>query len=250
MAPEAVVGGEQWSSRPVLVGPVVELHDRRITAPWVRTRSGRSITTVELPHHAGDGHRARRVIEQDGHRHSTPTGRPAPTAAVLDAGDGLDWTGVTTAPLPLAEAAAWAVRPGSGALVVFAGTVRDHAEGRPGVTLLEYEAYEEQAEVRLAKVASEARSRWPALGRLVLLHRLGALEPTEISVLVVAAAPHRSEAFEGARWCIDTVKATVPVWKREHWDGGVDWGTCASDVEAVPPHASGPSDVPGPVGGR
>ena len=142
--------------------------------------------------------------------------------------------GIGPDPLPVADAAAWVVLPACGAVVLFAGTVRDHAEGRTGVTLLEYEAYEEQAEPRLAAVAESARARWPALGRLVLLHRVGALELTEVSVVVVASAPHRDEAFAAARWCIDTVKATVPVWKRETWEEGVDWGTCAHDVEAVP----------------
>ena len=142
--------------------------------------------------------------------------------------------GISADSLPVAEAASWSVLPGCGAVVVFAGTVRDHAEGRAGVTLLEYEAYEEQAGPRLAAIAEEARARWPALGRLVLLHRVGALELTEVSVLVVASTPHRAEAFAVARWCIDTVKATVPIWKRETWEEGVDWGSCAHDLGAVP----------------
>lgn len=144
-----------------------------------------------------------------------------------------DWTAVSSGPLPLADAAAWATGPGQGAVVVFAGTVRDHAEGRPGVTRLDYEAYEEQAEARLAAVAGEARARWPELGRLVLLHRVGALVVTDISVLVVVSAPHRAQAFDGARWCIDTLKATLPVWKREHWSGGQGWGTGAVPVGQV-----------------
>ncbi|MEO7837030.1 MAG: molybdenum cofactor biosynthesis protein MoaE [Acidimicrobiales bacterium] len=140
----------------------------------------------------------------------------------------LDWTGLTTAPLPVADAVSWAVLPGCGAVVSFSGTVRDHAEDRPGVSLLEYEAYESEVEPRLRDLAGQARGRWPMLGRLVLLHRVGALEVTEVAVVVVASAPHREEAFEAARWCIDTLKETVPIWKRETWQGGVDWGTCAS----------------------
>lgn len=133
----------------------------------------------------------------------------------------------------MAEAVSWAVLPRCGALVSFVGTVRDHADGRPGVTRLEYEAYEEEAEGRLAAVARGARRRWPQLGRLVLLHRVGGLEPTDASVVVVAGAPHRDEAFAAARWCIDTVKATVPIWKRETWEGGVGWGTDAHDLGRV-----------------
>lgn len=144
-----------------------------------------------------------------------------------------DWLALTDEPLPVAAAYEWAVLPGCGAVVVFSGTVRDHAEGRPGVSLLEYEAYEEQVVPKLAVIAAEARLRWPTLGRLVLLHRVGPLHVGACSVIVAASAPHRPEAFEVARFAIDTLKATVPIWKRETWDGGEDWGTCAHDVEAV-----------------
>ncbi len=120
-------------------------------------------------------------------------------------------------------------------MVSFAGTVRDHAAGRPGVSLLEYEAYAGEVEPRLRVLAAEARRLWPGLGRLVMLHRTGALEVEETVVLVVASAPHRDEAFAAARWCIDGLKATVPIWKRETWRDGVDWGTCASAIADQPP---------------
>jgi len=149
--------------------------------------------------------------------------------------DACDWTGIGPEPLPLADAVAWAEGPAWGALVVFAGTVRDHAEGRPGVTGLEYEAYEEPAGRRLAAIAGEARARWPQLGRLALLHRVGELAVGETSVLVVVSAAHRAEAFDAARWCIDTLKATLPIWKRERWSGGDDWGTGAVPVGQVRP---------------
>jgi len=129
----------------------------------------------------------------------------------------------------------WAGRPDCGAVVVFSGTVRDHAEGRPGVSGLEYEAYEEQVEPRLARVAAEARRRWPDIGRVVLLHRIGALDVGDCSVLVVVSAPHRQTAFEAARWAIDTVKATVPIWKLEHWQDGDDWATGAQTVDDLGP---------------
>jgi molybdopterin synthase catalytic subunit len=143
------------------------------------------------------------------------------------------WVSLTEEPLPVGAVADWAVRPDCGALVLFSGTVRDHAEGRPGVTALAYEAYAEQVEPRLARIAEEARSRWPAVGRLALLHRIGDLAVGESSVVVAATSPHRPEAFEAARWCIDTLKATVPIWKRETWEGGEDWGLCAHDVVEV-----------------
>jgi molybdopterin synthase catalytic subunit len=117
--------------------------------------------------------------------------------------------------------------------VLFTGTVRDHAEGRPGVTALEYEAYEEEVHPRLAAIVAEGRRQWPTLGRLGVLHRVGSLDVGETSVLVVASAPHRAEAFEAARFCIDTLKATVPIWKRETWEGGSDWALCSHPVEEV-----------------
>jgi molybdopterin synthase catalytic subunit len=128
---------------------------------------------------------------------------------------------------------AWAERPQCGAVVLFTGTVRDHAEGRSGVTSLEYEAYEEEVSVRLAAIAAEARRRWPMLGRVALLHRVGSLEVGDTSVLVVVSTPHRAEAFDAARFCIDTLKTTVPLWKRETWEGGTDWAATSHPLREV-----------------
>jgi molybdopterin synthase catalytic subunit len=145
---------------------------------------------------------------------------------------GNTWIALTEQALPIGAALDWAVRPDCGAVVLFSGTVRDHAEGRPGVSRLVYEAYTEQVEPRLTAIAEEARRQWP-VGRLVLMHRVGELVVGESSVIVVASTPHRPEAFESARFCIDTLKATVPIWKRETWEGGEDWGLCAHDVVDV-----------------
>jgi molybdopterin synthase catalytic subunit len=144
-----------------------------------------------------------------------------------------DWVGLTADPLPVGRAVAWAERPYCGAVVLFTGTVRDYAEGRPGVSNLEYEAYEEEVSARLAAIAAEARSRWPVLGRVALLHRVGTLAVGETAVLVVVSAPHRSEAFDAARFGIDTLKNTVPIWKRETWEGGSDWAACDHPVDEV-----------------
>jgi molybdopterin synthase catalytic subunit len=145
-------------------------------------------------------------------------------------GTGDDWLGITPDALPVAEAGAWATVPGCGAVVTFTGTVRDHAEGRPGVTVLEYEAYEGPAMGRLQEVAAEARRRWPVIGRIALVHRVGRLQLGDAAVVVVVSTPHRDEAFEAARWCIDTVKSSVPIWKKEEWAGGTDWGTGAQPI--------------------
>ncbi len=145
----------------------------------------------------------------------------------------VDWLGLYDAPLPVNDALQWAFRPDCGGVVLFCGVVRNHAEGRPNVTQLSYEAYDEEVEPRLASIAAEARRRWPDVGRLAVLHRVGTLAVGEVSVVVVASAPHRAEAFEAARFAIDAVKTTVPVWKRERWEGGEDWSQCATSVVEV-----------------
>ena len=150
-----------------------------------------------------------------------------------------DWLALSSEPLPAAEAAAWAVQPSCGAVVTFTGTVRDHAEGRDGVTGLTYEAYEEHAAGRLRAVAAEVRERHPGVGRLAILHRVGRLEVTEAAVVVAASATHRDEAFGAARLAIDATKASVPIWKRETWGSGTaGWGTGAADL--VTPAAVSP----------
>ena len=99
---------------------------------------------------------------------------------------GETWLGLSAAPLPVAEALEWAVRPDCGGVVLFSGTARDHAAGRPGVEALEYEAYESQVVPRLEAVADEARVRWPVLGRIALMHRVGVLAVGDSAVVVVA----------------------------------------------------------------
>lgn len=152
---------------------------------------------------------------------------------VADAADSADWIALTTEPLGVDVATAWATTPRTGGVVCFLGVVRDHADGRDGVTALSYEAYESAAELRLREIADETRRQWPDVERLVLLHRIGRLELSEASVLVVAATPHRSEAFEAARFAIDTLKESVPIWKQEHWDGGSAWSEAAHPVRPV-----------------
>jgi molybdopterin synthase catalytic subunit len=137
----------------------------------------------------------------------------------------------------------WTVRPDCGAVVLFSGTVRDHADGRVGVSLLEYEAYESQVVPRLRAIEDAARAKWPTIGRFVLLHRVGPLQLGESSVVVCVSSPHRPEAFEAARFGIDTLKATVPIWKREHWDGGTDWGLAATEITEADLLLQGPGNV-------
>ena len=140
----------------------------------------------------------------------------------------------------MAAAYDWTVRPDCGAVVVFSGTVRDHADGRAGVSHLTYEAYEEHVLPRLDAIASEIRRQWPATGRVVLLHRTGRLELGESSVVVAVSAPHRAEAFEAARYGIDTLKSTVPIWKQESWADGEGWALGAHELtDVVRSHPAG-----------
>lgn len=143
------------------------------------------------------------------------------------------WVGLSPDPLPVATALEWAVRPDCGGIVLFNGTARDHSVGRDEVRLLEYEAYEEQVEPRLRALAGEARARWPEVGRIAMLHRTGVVDLGESAVVVVASAPHRAEAFAAARFCIDALKATVPIWKRETWRDGESWGLEAQHIVEV-----------------
>jgi molybdopterin synthase catalytic subunit len=144
-----------------------------------------------------------------------------------------DWIAVSEEVLPVDRAVTWASRPECGGIVTFCGTVRDHSDGRRGVTELEYEVFPEQAGFRLHQLAEMARGQWPMIGNLVLLHRVGRLSVGETSVVVVASTPHRAEAFDAARYCIDTLKRTVPIWKRETWAEGTDWSACAHDIEDI-----------------
>lgn len=134
--------------------------------------------------------------------------------------------------IDVADLYEWALLPECGAVVLFSGTVRDHAEDRSGVTALTYEAYDEAAVNVMRQIIGEARRRFPSLGRVGLVHRLGDLALTESSVVVVVSAPHRPEAFDAARFCIDALKQSAPIWKKEVWSGGSDWGTNA--VKPVP----------------
>lgn len=154
-----------------------------------------------------------------------------------------EWFAITDQPLLVGELYEWAVRPDCGAVVVFSGTVRDHAvegdEVRSGVEFLEYEAYADEVIPRLKSIAEEARRRWTDLGRFALVHRVGRIELGESSVIAVVSAPHRPEAFEAARFAIDALKATAPIWKHETWNSGSGWGTGASiPVDAAQVNAS------------
>jgi molybdopterin synthase catalytic subunit/molybdopterin converting factor small subunit len=119
-------------------------------------------------------------------------------------------------------------RPADGAAVIFDGVVRDNTRGRHTL-YLDYEAYEAMALKQMESLAAEARARFGVRGASIV-HRLGRLQIGETSVLIVVASAHRGAAFEACRWIIDTLKKTVPIWKKEYFEDGAVW----ADGEAFP----------------
>jgi molybdopterin synthase catalytic subunit len=144
-----------------------------------------------------------------------------------------DWVVLTDAALPVDALNAWAATPRTGAVVCFVGVVRDHAEGREGVRAMTYEAYEGPARRVMTEIVAESRRRWPDLERVALLHRVGELTLSEPSVAVAVSSPHRDDAFDAARYCIDTLKSAAPIWKQEHWEAGSDWALGEQPIRPV-----------------
>ena len=147
--------------------------------------------------------------------------------------DGNVWLEITDTKLDVGAVYDWSVTDSCGAVVVFSGTVRNHSEGRTGVHTLSYEAFEEEVIPKFREIVAEMNNQWNDLGRIALIHRVGDLKLGESSVLVVVSAPHRPEAFEAARFGIDALKATVPIWKREAWETGSDWALGAQHITNV-----------------
>jgi molybdopterin synthase catalytic subunit len=137
---------------------------------------------------------------------------------------------ITAEPLSSDELSNWVIRPNCGGVVTFSGIVRDHSSSRENVIALEYDTDEELAERRLRDVVDVARKRWPALERVAIHHRIGRVELSVPTVVVAVSAPHRDVAFDAARFCIDALKASVPMWKRELWEGGSAWSDETSPI--------------------
>jgi molybdopterin synthase catalytic subunit len=128
---------------------------------------------------------------------------------------------VTGAPLDPAAIAALIVGGADGAVTTFVGLVRGSNLGRR-VLWLDYEAYAPLAVKSFEQVGAEAAERWPGV-KLALHHRVGRLEIGEASVVIVAASPHRTDAFAACRYAIERVKQIAPIWKHEHFAGGDTW---------------------------
>lgn len=113
------------------------------------------------------------------------------------------------------------IRPEDGAVVVFEGVVRNHARGKQ-VRYLEYDAYEAMALKKLEEIGARAKMEFD-IRDIGICHRLGRMNPTECSVVIVVTAAHRNAAFDACRFAIDTIKKTVPIWKKEFYDDGEIW---------------------------
>ncbi|HEU5368616.1 MAG TPA: MoaD family protein [Ktedonobacterales bacterium] len=128
---------------------------------------------------------------------------------------------ITREPLDREAIIAAVAHPEAGGIVTFEGVVRNHARGKQ-IRYLEYDAYPEMAEEQFAHIAAETQERWGPL-RIAIWHRIGRLEIGEASVIIVVATPHRAQAFEACRYAIDTLKTTVPIWKKEVAADGEEW---------------------------
>ncbi len=135
---------------------------------------------------------------------------------------------ITHEPLDPEAITARVRRDSSGAVVTFLGTTRSYTGDRK-VLHLEYEAYQPMADKKLAEVARELRERWPVEG-VAIAHRLGRLEIGDISLVVAVASPHRRAAFAACQYSVDRIKRTVPIWKKEFFQGGEVWVESPEDV--------------------
>ena len=159
---------------------------------------------------------------------SRPGNAPSAEPACNREGEEPTHIGLTRDRLDSATLIASAMAAEDGAVVVFDGIVRNNSRGRRTLHL-DYEAYEEMAAKQMRELALEARSLF-GVRHVTLIHRLGRLEIGETSVLIVVASAHRAQAFDACRWLIDTLKKTVPIWKRETFADGAVW----SDGEPFP----------------
>ena len=128
---------------------------------------------------------------------------------------------LTTDPIDVTAALNYLQSEQAGAIDVFMGVVRDQTQDRP-VDRLEYEAYDRMALSEMQKIADEAHQQWPIL-RYTIIHRKGTLQIGEMAVLIGVATAHRADAFDACRYIIDTIKKTVPIWKKEVFTNGEEW---------------------------
>ena len=148
-----------------------------------------------------------------------------------------DWFELVQTPIDPLAAVQHVRADGDGAIVTFDGFVRNESLGHRTLHL-EYEAYETMALAKMREIGAELHRRY-AIHRLAMLHRLGRLEIGETSVFIAVSAPHRAAAFDACRYAIDTLKRTVPIWKKEYFEGGAVWAD--GELPPAPPSSTKPA---------
>ncbi|HEY2923212.1 MAG TPA: molybdenum cofactor biosynthesis protein MoaE [Candidatus Binatia bacterium] len=128
---------------------------------------------------------------------------------------------VTNQPIDLNELVCFVTDPEAGAVGTFIGTTRNNNEGRK-VIALDYEGYPEMAEKELRRIGEDAKRKWP-ICRMAIMHRLGPVQIGEASVIIAVSSAHRDAAFAACRFAIEEIKKTVPIWKKEVFEGGEIW---------------------------
>jgi molybdopterin synthase catalytic subunit len=128
---------------------------------------------------------------------------------------------VTHQPIDLNELVRYVADAQAGAIVPFIGTTRNNNEGRK-VIALDYDGYPEMAEKELARIGTEAKNKW-SICKMAIVHRLGPVQIGEASVIIVVSSAHRDAAFAASRFAIEEIKKTVPIWKKEVFEGGEVW---------------------------
>ena len=128
---------------------------------------------------------------------------------------------IFSSPLNIQSSIDWIMSPESGGIDVFIGTVRNATKGKK-VIRLEFEAYEPMAIAEMEKIAKQAYEKWPAQ-KVLIHHRTGVLDVGEVPVVIAVSAAHRAAAFDACRYIIDTLKQTVPIWKKEIFEDGEIW---------------------------
>ena len=149
-------------------------------------------------------------------------------------------TALTWDPIDAQALVAGAKGDEDGAVVVFDGIVRNNTRGRRTL-FLDYEAFEEMAAKQMSELAHQAQARF-GVRQVTLVHRLGRLQVGETSVLIVVASAHRAQAFEACRWLIDTLKQTVPIWKKETFEDGSVWAAGEAFPAGLVVDSAGESD--------
>ncbi|MGM8364400.1 molybdenum cofactor biosynthesis protein MoaE [Virgibacillus sp. W0181] len=128
---------------------------------------------------------------------------------------------ITDKPLQIQACVDKVIRPEAGAISTFTGIAREFTKGKRTL-YLEYQAYVDMAEKKLAQIGEEIKEHWGD-AEVAIAHRTGRLDISEIAVVIAVSTPHRTDAFAASRYAIDRIKEIVPIWKKEHWEDGTSW---------------------------